>query len=461
MATISIILKKSKTNANGEHPVVLRLADANNKRTYFSTGFSSTEKQFDVTCGRFYQGRGIPAFTVKRKEDGGGVKDYTNREANDKLTDMENRARDIIQKYNENHINWSFEQFREDYVNSPKRESFLAFAEGVVEQDYRDKGKKSTADTVKYTIKALYRFDPALERRTFPEITTKYLDRFEAFCRDEGAIPGTISIRMRVIKRIYNVAIREKVVPKDLYPFSSGSDDGKYKIPSTLLTKTKKFLPKESLVKIANTTFKSHTMERDRHLFLFSFYCNGINWKDMALLTSKNLSWETLEDGTEGYIIRYQRAKTQGAFEIYVDKNIQEQLDWFKNNTVLFRDYLLPIITQEISGDALHDYLAQKRKRFNAKLKTIAAELKLPKGQLELTSYDARHSLAMYMFNEEVPVEVISQTLGHQSIKTTKHYLAGFSSKRLSELKRIDLSNSAQKPRGAKTIPEDTVKEKE
>ncbi|MBO4263845.1 MAG: hypothetical protein J5871_04110 [Bacteroidales bacterium] len=43
MATISIILKKSKTNANGEHPVVLRLADANNKRAYFATGFSSTD----------------------------------------------------------------------------------------------------------------------------------------------------------------------------------------------------------------------------------------------------------------------------------------------------------------------------------------------------------------------------------------------------------------------------------
>lgn len=78
MATISIILKKSKTNSKGEHPVVLRLADNTNKRAYFSTGFSSTEKQFDTSCGRFVQGRGHGSFNVQRKEEGGG--DYNGKE---------------------------------------------------------------------------------------------------------------------------------------------------------------------------------------------------------------------------------------------------------------------------------------------------------------------------------------------------------------------------------------------
>lgn len=446
MAKISIILKKSKTNTRGESPILLRLADNTNKRTTFSTGFSATEKQFDTSCGRFFQGRGHSSFTVLRIEDGGGTKEYTNKEANDKLMELETRAREIIQGYNEQHINWSFEQFRADFVNAPKRESFLAFAEGIVEAEYRAKGAKSTADTIKYTIKALHRFDHELERKTFPEITTKYLERFEAFCTKEGAVPGTISIRMRVIKRIYNIAIRQGLVSKDAYPFSSGSDDGKYKVPATKLTKTHQFLTKESLEKLASTHFDRPTKERDKHLFLFSFYCDGINWKDMALLTDKNLSWETMEDGTEGQVLRYQRAKTHGAFEIYVDEPLQRELNWFKENTVLYKNYLLPIITKDLADDAIHDYLAQKRQRFNASLKEIAKELEFPRSQLNVTSYHARHSLAMYMFNEQKSIEVISQTLGHQSVKTTKHYLAGFSSKRLSDLKRIDLSTPEEKP---------------
>lgn len=458
MAAISIILKKSKTNTKGESPILLRLADSTNKRTTFSTGFWASEKQFDTSCGRFFQGRGYATFTVQRKEDGGGTKEYTNKEANDKLIELETRARDIIQGYNEQHVNWSFEQFRADFVNAPKRESFLAFAEGIVEADYRAKGAKSTADTIKYTIKALKRFDPELERKSFPEITTKYLERFEAFCTKEGAVPGTISIRMRVIKRIYNIAIRQKLVSRDAYPFSSGSDDGKFKIPATKLTKTHQFLTKESLEKLAAKQFDQPTKERDKHLFLFSFYCDGINWKDMALLTDKNLGWETMDDGTEGLFLRYQRAKTHGAFEIYVDKPLQRELDWFKENTVLYKNYLLPIITKDLTDDAIHDYLAQKRQRFNANLKKIAIELEFPKSQLNVTSYHARHSLAMYMFNEQKSIEVISQTLGHQSVKTTKHYLAGFSSKKLSDLKRIDLSKPTKKKRATKKKTEKPAK---
>ena len=59
MATIRTVLKKSKTNAKGEHPIVLRLADSDNKRTHFFTGFYSTEDKFDTSKdgGRFFQGR--------------------------------------------------------------------------------------------------------------------------------------------------------------------------------------------------------------------------------------------------------------------------------------------------------------------------------------------------------------------------------------------------------------------
>ena len=450
-------LLKSSANADGRHQVLLVLSDRGT-REYFNTGFSALPKEFDAhkDVGRFVQGRGISAFKVERQEEDGSKRTYTNKEANDVLSKLEERAQSILKRYNDEHLDWAFEQFRSDFTNAPKREFFLSFAEDIVEKEYRDKGSKSTADTFKYTIKALKRFDPNLAGKTFPEISTKYLERFEAFCVKEGAVPGTISIRMRVIKRIYNIAIRQKLVSRDAYPFSSGSDDGKYKIPATKLTKTHQFLTKESLEKLAATHFDRPTKERDKHLFLFSFYCDGINWKDMALLTDKNLSWETMDDGSEGLFLRYQRAKTHGAFEIFVDEPLQRELDWFKNNTVLFKNYLLPIITKDLSDDAIHDYLAQKRQRFNASLKEIAKELDFPKSQLNVTSYHARHSLAMYMFNEQKSIEVISQTLGHQSVKTTKHYLAGFSSKRLSDLKRIDLS-TPHEGQATKEQPEPAV----
>ena len=440
MATISIFLKKSKTTSKGEHPIVLRLADSNNKRSYFSTGFSGTDKNFDTTCGRFYQGRGISTFYVERKEEGGGKKRYSNKEANDKLAEIEKRAREIIKRYDDNHICWGYEQFREDFSNAPKREYFSSFAEKIVEKEYREQGQISTANTVKYTLISLRRFDATLDRRTFSEITPKYLEKYELFCLKEGATPGTISIRTRVIKRIFNIAIREKIVAKELYPFNSGSDNGKYKIPPTKLTKTNQYLPIDSLQKLANTVFENRTLERDRHLFLFSYYCYGINWKDMAHLTRKNLNKTMATNGQEETVMRYQRAKTQGVFEIYIKDSIQNELDWFQKNCTLFKDYLLPIITKEVKPENLDEYIAQKRKRFNATLKKIACKLNLPESQLNLTSYHARHSVAMSLQEKGIPIEMISQVLGHQSVKTTRHYLDKFSSKRLAEITDLDLS---------------------
>ena len=83
MAAIRFILKKDKTNAKGEHPIVLRLADSNNKRTHFATGFYSTEQYFDTSIqgGHFYQGRGVKTFYVERKEEDGRTKQYSNKEA--------------------------------------------------------------------------------------------------------------------------------------------------------------------------------------------------------------------------------------------------------------------------------------------------------------------------------------------------------------------------------------------
>jgi len=410
------------------------------QRIYFTTGFTATDKQFDNEVGRFFQGRGVRPFNVERKEEGGNLKTYSNKEANDKLAEIENRARDILQSYSENKVDWTLEMFKEEYANKPKRDYFLAFMEGIVEAEYRERGQYSTADTVKYTIKALRRYDKNIEKRTFQEITAKYLEGFESFSKKEGALPATISIRDRVIKRVFNIAIRDKVIPREVYPFSSGSDDGKYKIPQPKLTKTNEFLPTESLKKLANTTFMDPTMERDRHLFLFSFYCMGINWKDMALLKKSNFMKTMTIHGEEILVLRYQRAKTQGEFEIMVTPKIMDELQWFKENTKLYKDYVLPIIIKDIKPENLTAYIGQKRKRFNAKLKEIAKALDLPESQLNMTSYHARHSFAMALQEKGKSVEIISQALGHQSVETTKHYLQKFSTTRMAEETDIDLS---------------------
>ena len=452
MATIRIILKTDKTTAKGEHPIALRLADANNKRVHFYTGFYSTDKFFDTSKdgGRFFQGRGVKAFTVERKEEGGAVKLYSNKEANEILSDYETRAKDILKRYAENHINWSIAQFRDDFENKPNRELFYAYAYSVIESEYQKQGRYKKAEIAKGAIKSFERYDKDFKKKTFTDITSSYIQGYVKYCSDQDNSDNTIAIRLREIRRVFNIAIRDKVIPQEVYPFSSGREDGKVRIPKTPPNRTNKYLTVESLYKLESTSFENHVLERTKRLFLFSYYSRGMNWKDMALLRKssfypKTVTDENTHESKQVTMMEYRRSKTKGQFEIQVTDKIQKQLDWFKENTTTYSDYVLPIIQVDVEPKKLDAYLSQVRKRFNHSLRDIAKALELPESQLDITSYTSRHSFAMTMQTINKPVEVISQALGHQSLKTTEHYLERFSSTRMAKETDIDLADIMSK----------------
>ena len=288
-------------------------------------------------------------------------------------------------------------------------------------------------------------YDKDFGKKAFQDINVKYLNGYIVHSEKKGNSSSTISIRLREIRRIFNIAIRDKVITSQLYPFSSGKEDGKVKIPKTELSKTDQYLPLESMKLLVGTPSENPRLERTRHLFLFSYYSRGINWKDMALLTSNSFYKVTVTDETtkkskEVTVMQYHRSKTRGEFDIQVNQSIQRELDWFKNNTPLFKDYALPIISLEVAPEKLDEYLMQVRKRFNRSLKALAKELGLPESQQNISIYTARHSFAMTLQNKGKSVEIISQALGHQSVETTKHYLAKFSTTRMAEETDIDLS---------------------
>ena len=77
---------------------------------------------------------------------------------------------------------------------------------------------------------------------------------------------------------------------------------------------------------------------------------------------------------------------------------------------------------------------------FNVSLHQIAKILKFPESQQNITIYTARHSFAMTLKNKDKSIEIISQALGHQSVETTKNYLAKFSTTKMAKETDIDLS---------------------
>ena len=444
MAAIRIILMKDRPSDDGKFPVYVRVSDRG-KRLHFATGFEASEKEFveGKEEGHFLQGRGVPKFFVCRKENGSQVK-YDNREANSILAEIEKRIHDLIDSYVENKVLWTMTQLKEDFQCKTKRAFFLQFAEAMIDSEYRSKNAFQHARIVEDALNSFRKYDPAFDKKEFQDITPKYLQGYINYWTREGNSSSTIGIRLREIRRIYNVGIRDGVISQEYYPFSRNSGDSGVKIPRAEIKKADKYLTKESLKALLTGHLRKKVHNKTRHLFLFSLFSRGMNWKDMALLTQESfykttVTDETTKESREVTMMCYQRSKTKREFDIEVSEEIQYELKWFKENTKLFGDHVLPIILEKVEPEKLDVYLQQSRKKFNRHLKEVAKELKFPESQQDISIYTARHSFAMYLQNKGIAIEYISEALGHQSIKTTRHYLDKFSTTKMAEVTSINL----------------------
>ena len=102
-------------------------------------------------------------------------------------------------------------------------------------------------------------------------------------------------------------------------------------------------------------------------------------------------------------------------------------------------DYLFDILHSDKKRKdekAYKEYQSALR-RFNNCLKDLARALRL---NSPVTSYTFRHSWATTAKYRGVSIEMISESLGHKSIKTTQIYLKGFGLRERTEVNRKNLS---------------------
>ena len=147
-----------------------------------------------------------------------------------------------------------------------------------------------------------------------------------------------------------------------------------------------------------------------------------MSFQDMAYLTTRNIE---MLDGD--YHIVYKRRKLKNQKEaktlkVLITDDVKEILEWFKKNTILTGDYILPIVTINHEGEKLYNHVLARLRRLNLNLAKLGEIL----GIKGLTTYVARHTMAMVLQRKSVPREVISQALGHNNLTTTNVYLDGF-----------------------------------
>ena len=161
-------------------------------------------------------------------------------------------------------------------------------------------------------------------------------------------------------------------------------------------------------------------LEFARDIFLFLFFCRGMSFIDAAFLKKTDV---------QNGVLTYHRHKTGQLLRVKVIPQIRELIERHPNED---SPYLLSVINNP-EKEERRQYESALR-RVNKALKTIAAKLELP---APLTTYVTRHTWATIAKSKNVPVNVISDALGHDSVATTQIYLAPIDSSTIDDANEL------------------------
>ena len=418
--TTKVWLLKKREKKNGKYPVKIKVI-FNRLICFYQTGVDLTEEEF-----KKYHIR----------------KDL--KKQFDDIIYYLNKADKIVKDLDRN---FSWKEFDALYynrkstgqqVNNPSQsinivthlENYAAklYTEGLI------KTSKSYTTTANHLKNYLRKNSDCL---LFSDITPEFLNLLEKHFLSAkiGLSYSSVGVYMRNIRAIFNQAISKKIVSLELYPFGKG----KYVPPTT--KKAKKALSIEAIEKIYNYKPDTPEVARAKDLWLFAYFANGLNVKDIAFL-----KYENIKDGVLSFI----RAKTKHStkdniqtIEVFITEDIQRIINKWGNKSKGPQHFIFDILhPKDLSDLQIFRDTNQAVKTINKYMKKIAEDLKLDRAP---TTNFARHSFSTILKRAGVPIEMISEQLGHTSIKTTQIYLDSFENDQKREITKYLTSFKTKK----------------
>ena len=288
----------------------------------------------------------------------------------------------------------------------------------------RKEGRYSTAHVYKNALYSFSKFCGTLNM-SFRQVTKERLRRYGQYLYECGLKPNTISTYMRMLRSIYNRGVEAgsaPYVPRLFHDVYTGVD-----------VRQKKALPAGELHRLLYEDPKSERLRRTQTIAALMFQFCGMSFADLAHLEKSALDQS---------VLRYNRIKTKTPMNVEVLDTARGMINQLRSNQEPIPDcpdYLFDILCgnkKRKDERAYREYQSALR-RFNNCLKDLARALRL---NSPVSSYTLRHSWATTAKYRGVPIEMISESLGHKSIKTTQIYLKGFELRERTEVNKGNLS---------------------
>lgn len=392
------VLKKAvlwtyRSNEAGEHEIRIRLTLFKEQK-YFGIGFNSTPENWDFENDE--PAKSHPQY----KKIARTIDDYF-----DEL-DFEIK---LLKKSGHEFISLP------DLIAKVKKKDkpivaakLYAFTDSIVEQLKGEEriGYANTFRDVKdYVLKHVF----GEKDKAFVSFTKSDFENLEGYMIGQNLKETSMSAYLRTFYRIWNMAIKAGMCPKDHHP----GKIIKFK-PYKRYKTSKRAISANDMKLIADYEADYNSREfRSQQVFLFSYYSRGINFNDILKLK---------EDNFTGDILRYRRSKNKRMYDFKLHSKAKAILDMFRDYPLQSDGgYVFPFLM------AQHDDALKIDARIDSALKDLNEDLKTIKEAKgiarDVTSYVARHSFATNLKHKKVEVSLIQEAMGHETEEITRIYL--------------------------------------
>ncbi len=268
----------------------------------------------------------------------------------------------------------------------------------IIERKKTLSGQNNTAPTIqKYTsckrhLASFIKKSYASDDMRFSHLDLQFIEDFELYLKTDGKCCHNTAMKtIGTFKAIYKTAFAHGYTDKD--PFQM------YTLRLEEVVRC--YLSEKEIQNLLDLDLPGNKLFRIRDLFLFSCF-TGLAYTDLKNLSGRHIQ---LENGK--YWIRTRRQKTK-----------------VKTNVPLL-DIPMRIIRRQCPGfesmnaeDKIFKVISNQK--MNAYLKDLAKLCGISK---VITFHIARHTFATSVtLNNGVPIESVSNMLGHKRISTTQHY---------------------------------------
>jgi integrase len=306
------------------------------------------------------------------------------------------RLNRIIREFDRRDVAYTADEVIAEFRRISQDCTLFNFMQSLIVQ-LRKCGRLRTGDTYQSALNSFREYRNGKDI-IFDVITSDVIQLYEASMLNRGVCANTTSFYIRILRSVYNRAVEQGLTEQN-HPFKS--------VFTGVCKTVKRAVTLDDIKRIKSLDLSSNTgLSLARDLFMFSFYTRGMSFVDMVYLR---------RNCVRGGVIIYHRRKTGQLLSIKVEECMQEIIERYHNPD---SEYVFPIL--KTAGQEYREYRNALR-LVNVKLKEIGELIGLP---IRLTTYVGRHSWGSAAKTNNIPISVISESMGHHSEAMTQIYLA-------------------------------------